>query len=161
VPGSDDIPRSRSDAATTGPPWRRRLEDWSPVFLYTTLIATVSSIPMLAPPTAGFVGDKAYHVAEYAGWALLFRRALDRGQPVTSHRALKMVVTIVLGGLLAVADENFQRRVGRQYAVEDMAADLLGVVVALPVYELLSARVRKVRREAIHRSPGDPGGMSS
>jgi VanZ family protein len=152
---------SRSDGATTAPGWRRRLEDWSPLFLYTALIVTLSSIPTLAPPTGGLVSDKAYHLVEYAGWAMLFRRALDRGRPVMSRRPLKIAVTVILGTLLAVADENFQRTVGRQYAVADMAADILGVVLAQPVYEILSARVRTARRQAMQRTPDDSGEMST
>ena len=161
MPGSDVIPRSPRDAAPTAPGWRRRLEDWSPLLLYTALIGTLSSIPTLAPPTAGLVTDKAWHLAEYAGWALLFRRALDRARPVTSRRWMKMALTVGCGCLLAVIDENFQRQVGRHYAVADMAADLAGVIVAQPVYEVLSARVRTARREAMQRTPDESGERST
>jgi len=151
----------RSDGAPTAAGWRRGLEDWTPLVLYTALIVTLSSIPTLAPPGAGLVSDKACHLVEYAGWALLFRRALDRGRPVTSWRWLKIAITVILGACLAVADENFQRTVGRQYAVADMAADVLGVVLAQPVYEILSARVRTARRQAMQRTPDDSGEMST
>jgi VanZ family protein len=128
------------------PPIIRRLEEWFPVILYTGLIFTLSSIPTLAPP-GGFVAeDKVCHLLEYMGWGLLVRRALDRGHVSRTGRPLKTVMTILLGGVMAVLDESFQRTVGRHYAVTDMMADWTGVFLAQPVYELLVARVRMARR---------------
>ena len=147
------IGNSASASRGGSPGTIRRLEDWLPVLLYTTLMGTLSSIPTLAPPTAGLVTDKAWHLVEYAGWGLLFRRALDQGRPRVTRRWLKMALTLATGSALAVLDENFQRMVGRQYAVEDMVADAAGLLLSLPIYELLSTRVRTARREAMRKGP--------
>lgn len=124
-------------------PW---LEAWSPVVLYTGLIFTLSSIPMLAPPGGVPVEDKIWHLAEYGGWGLLLRRAIDRRGDGGGARFVKALVTVLLAAGMAVADENFQRIVGRQYSLLDMAADGAGALAAQPVYELL--RRRGARRAA-------------
>jgi len=135
--------------------WIRRLEDWSPLVLYTALMAAVSTIPTLTPPGDGPFSDKVWHVGEYVVWTLLIRRAIDRSRSDTSRRPFKMAATFVLGCILAVADENIQRLAGRHYAVDDMVADGAGLALGLPIYELIAYRVRAARRET-SRSPADP-----
>lgn len=115
-------------------PW---LEAWLPVMLCTGLIFTLSSIPTLAPP-GGLAGeDKLWHFAEYGGWALILRRALDRPGDRLATRLSKGAATVLLAAGVAVLDENFQRTVGRQYSVFDMAADATGALLAQPVFEFL------------------------
>jgi VanZ family protein len=126
----------------------RLFEDWLPVLLYLALVFTLSSIPALAPPGGFEAPDKLWHVGEYAALGLLLRRALERGRPVAAGpgtmrgRLMRALFVIVVGSLVAVLDENFQRLVGRQYSIGDMAADAIGVALSQPAYELLSARLR-------------------
>lgn len=124
-------------------PW---LEAWIPVILCTGLIFTLSSIPTLAPPGGLPSEDKLWHFAEYGGWALLLRRALERSGDSGASRLAKGAVTVLLAAGVAVADENFQRTVGRQYAVLDMAADATGALLAQPVYEFLRRPPRAAAR---------------
>lgn len=125
----------------------RRLEDWLPLLLYTGLMASVSSMSNLTPPGDGPFSDKIWHVGEYVGWALLFRRAIDRSRSVTTQRPFRMLATLTAGCLTAVADENVQRLSGRHYAVDDMVADAVGVILGLLIYELIVSRIRAVRQQ--------------
>ena len=135
--------------------WIRRLEDWSPLVLFTGLVVAVSTIPTLTPPGEGPFSDKLWHVGEYAVWALLFRRAIDGSRGDAGGRPLKMAVTMVLGCLMAMADENIQRLVGRHYAIDDMLADAVGLALGLSIYELIAYRVRLARGN-VTRSLSDP-----
>jgi VanZ family protein len=110
-----------------------------PVVLYTALIFTLSSIPNLVPPGGMADADKLIHVGEYFFWGLLLRRAL--GRVIRAPHAFVSAVAIVSGACLAYLDESFQRTVGRQYDVYDMAADVAGVVVAQIVTDILLRRV--------------------
>lgn len=114
----------------------------------------VSTIPDLSPPGDGVFSDKFWHVGEYAGWAMLFRRGIDGSRSLTTGRPLRMLITLVVGCLLAVSDENLQRLVGRHYAVDDMVADAVGLVIGLLVYELILSRVRATRQVEIEQTPG-------
>jgi VanZ family protein len=121
-----------------------------PVVLYTALIFTLSSIPTLAPP-AGVPGtDKLAHVAEYFFWGLLLRRAL--GRVIKAPQGFLSAAAILAGACLAYLDESFQRTVGRQYDLFDMAADAVGVVAAQIVIDILH------RRKA--PGPAEPGEMN-
>jgi len=134
--------------------WIRRLEDWLPLLLFTGLMVSVSTIPDLSPPGDGVFSDKIWHVGEYAGWAILFRRGIDGSRSNATMWPLRMLVTLVVGCLLAVSDENLQRLVGRHYAVDDMVADAVGLVIGLLVYELIRSRLRATRQEEIQQTPG-------
>ena len=117
-------------------------------------MGSVSTIPDLSPPGDGVLSDKIWHVGEYAGWAILFRRGLDGSRSNATMWPLRMLVTLVVGCLLAVSDENLQRLVGRHYAVDDMVADAVGLVIGLLVYELIRSRLRATRQEEIQQTPG-------
>ena len=134
--------------------WIRRLEDWLPLLLFTGLMGCVSTIPDLSPPGDGAFSDKIWHVGEYAGWAILFRRGIDEGRTTAARWPLRMLLTLVVGCLLAVSDENLQRLFGRHYAVDDMVADAVGLVIGLLMYELILSRVRATRQEEIQQTPG-------
>ena len=53
-------------------------------------------------------------------------------------------------------DDSGSRTVGRHYDINDMKADVLGVLVSLVVYELLSAWVRAAGRKGNDHLPGEP-----
>lgn len=128
----------------------RLFEDWTPALLYMALVFTLSSIPVLAPPGGLDTGDKIWHVGEYLGLGLLLRRGLERGRPAPSGpgtlpgRLGRAALVIAVGVGTGVLDENFQGMVGRQYSVADMVADAVGVILSQPLYELISARLRRV-----------------
>ena len=135
--------------------WVRRLEDWLPLLLYTGLMASVSTIQGLTPPGDGPFSDKVWHVGEYVGWALLFRRAIDGSLSKATRRPLRMLgLTLAAGCLMADADENVQRLAGRHYAIDDMVADAVGVILGLLIYELILSRIRAVRQKEIQKTPG-------
>jgi VanZ family protein len=130
-------------------PAARHFETWVPVILYTGLIFSLSSIPDLSAPGDLKVEDKVIHVVEYFFWGLLLRRGTDR--TVGGSGLRNAFVAVLAGAALAYADESFQRTVGRQYSVYDMAADVTGVILAQVAYGAILMRL-------IDRSADAPAG---
>lgn len=126
-----------------------------PVVLYTALIFAVSSIPDLSPPGDVPALDKLAHVGEYFFWGLLLRRAL--GRVIRAPAPFISAAAIVSGACLAYLDESFQRTVGRHYDLLDMAADVIGVVLAQIVTDILLRRVRLPRPAGVAEDAGGDG----
>ena len=102
---------------------------WVPVVAYAALIFVLSSIPNLKPPTNVMNADKAAHFLEYALFGLLLFRA---GRFTWSDRSafLPIAFTIMTGTIVAMSDEVYQGRVGRQQSFHDFLADMSGIIVA-------------------------------
>ena len=119
---------------------------WLLMLAYAALITALSSLsrPPLPHPLRTTPGTFALHALEFAGFALLLFRALDRSRPRWSAGRLVLVtiaVTAAFGGL----DEVHQKFVeGRVSQTIDLAADTLGGTVAA----LLMAALRRENRRS-------------
>ncbi|HET9234179.1 MAG TPA: VanZ family protein [Candidatus Eisenbacteria bacterium] len=102
---------------------------WGPVVAYAALIFVLSSIPNLKPPTDVTNADKAAHFLEYTLFGLLLFRA---GRFTWSDRSVWLPIgfTIFTGLVVAMMDEVYQGRVGRQQSFQDFLADSSGVLAA-------------------------------
>ena len=90
------------------------------------------------------------HVAEYAGLALLVRRALGDG--VGGWRGAGIAFAVAVG--YAVTDEVHQRFVpGRECSVMDLGYDALGAAGALVIVE--ACRTRRVEKLTGGHSGGE------
>jgi len=86
--------------------------------------------------------DKTIHVVLYAGFGLLLSGTLEtygrrraRTMPTAAQAALLLAVVSVYGYL----DEFTQPWTGRRYDLADFAADVVGAVVGIAIYQLLRA----------------------
>ncbi len=119
---------------------------WLLMLAYAALITALSSLslPRMPHPLRTTPGTFALHALEFAGFALLLFRALDRSRPRWSARRLVLVtiaVTAAFGGL----DEVHQKFVeGRVSQTIDLAADTFGATVAA----LLMAALRRENRRS-------------
>ena len=110
---------------------------WLPVILYVPLIFWLSSIGTLRPPDLVAGTDKIAHILEYGFLGFLLLRALRRGGPLDNNLVASLV-TLIIGLVIALADELFQSTVpGRLADPVDFAADALGLVLAGAVFTLL------------------------
>jgi VanZ family protein len=106
------------------------------VIAYVAVIFTLSS--WSNPPSGpGLQLDKVVHVVEYGilgillGWAA--RPRLRGGRLIA--------LAIVLGFLVAVSDELYQRATpGRESSVVDVVADCVGLILGVLAYERRTAR---------------------
>ena len=107
---------------------RRTSLAWLLVAAYAALVTALSSasLPRLPHPLRTTPGTFALHALEFAGFAFLLFRALERSRPQWSTTRLALVtiaVTAAFGGL----DEVHQKFVeGRVSQTIDLAADALG-----------------------------------
>jgi VanZ family protein len=99
---------------------------WFPLFLYITLIFSLSSKSTV--PGAASFNDKFLHVTEYSILAFLLWRSFlhDARDPVPGAR----VVSVLFAGLLLGAlDELYQSTVpGRISSIFDWLADVAGII---------------------------------
>lgn len=112
--------RARRAAAASSGETRRVLA----VLAYVALIFILSSWqhPPSGPALKHF--DKVVHAIEYAGLGVVLFRALE----FRLQGGGRIAAVLLLGFLVATADELYQRRIpGRQPAPADAAADLSGL----------------------------------
>jgi VanZ family protein len=113
----------------------RRVLLWGPPLLYASLIFHLSSESNPLPELTSLVWDKALHLSEYAGLALLLCRAC-RGEGMRWSAAIASAV--LLASAYASTDEWHQRFVpARQSDVLDWLADTIGATVGAGVYRLI------------------------
>ena len=108
---------------------RRRLVLWGPPLVYMLLIYRFSSETDPIPIVTGHIRDKFLHLAEYAGLAILFGRALA-GEGFRESRAClyAVLLTIAYGAL----DEYHQWFVPMRTAdVRDWIADAGGAAAGV------------------------------
>jgi len=101
-----------------------------PVFLYLTIIVTLSAQPSLKPPPRFELTDKFYHTLEYFGLGVLLARAFRAGRR-RALPALDTAMVVTLGVIVGAADETFQAHIpGRESDIFDLLADTTGVLLA-------------------------------
>jgi VanZ family protein len=120
---------------------------WFPVFLYITLIFTLSSIANLKVPNIPGLSDKLVHACEYGVLGFLVVRAL-RGTTLTTSVPAALVA-LLFGLVVGLSDEMYQAHVpGRVSDPLDFAADASGLAASMILFLLLRAlrRPRASRR---------------
>ena len=100
---------------------------WVPVYLYTTLIFIVSSIPRPLPPGLQFPFlDKGLHMIEYGILGFLLARALSSDSPPRLSHSFRMWA-ILFAVLYGATDEWHQLFVPmREASVADLFFDGVG-----------------------------------
>lgn len=117
--------------------WIRTL----PVIGASVVIFWVSSMPDASPPDLGFEWqDKVFHAAAYLIYALAMFLAVwvwSGSRPVT----WTLSVGGVLSAVYAISDEWHQSFVpGRHATVDDVIADLVGIILAALLFRSLLRR---------------------
>ena len=108
----------------------------APTILYALGILGLSSIPDLSGPELPIIPfDKAAHVLEYGGLAILVLRSVSQ-YATGMFRATKIVGSFAAVAVFAILDELYQSTVpGRSSDPSDLLADALGgalgIVLAL------------------------------
>jgi VanZ family protein len=118
---------------------RRRALLWIPPVIYAALIFHFSSEPEPLPLLTQHVWDKALHVIEYAGLALLICRAF-RGERVAW--SLSIALSIIIASAYAGSDEWHQRFVlNRDSNAIDWVADTIGAVIGSAAYRPIASHL--------------------
>jgi VanZ family protein len=117
------------------PRTRNRWILWGPPVIYAFFIFPFSAESNPLPALTSLVWDKALHVTEYAGFALLLCRAL-RGEGLRWWRSIALAV--ILASVYAATDEFHQLFVPQRSAdVADWLADVIGATVGSSLYRLI------------------------
>lgn len=126
---------------------------WLPALAYVGLIFALSSLQTTGPALFRWQ-DKAEHLLEYALLGLLLGRAF---RVTIGGRGLPWVLgTVAAGSLVGAADEIYQRSVpGRVSDVRDWATDAAGLIAAVLLTRLVSARTPGRR---VGEAPGAASG---
>jgi VanZ family protein len=117
------------------PRTRNRWILWVPPVVYAFFIFHFSAESNPLPALTSLVWDKALHVTEYAGFALLLCRAL-RGEGLRWSRSI--VLAVILASVYAATDEFHQFFVPNRSAdVADWLADVIGATAGSSLYRLI------------------------
>ena len=132
---------------------RRRAILWIPPGLYAGLIFHASSESDPLPALTAAVSDKALHIIEYAGLAVLLCRAL-RGEQLRWRASV--VLASMMASAYAASDECHQLLVhGRDSDILDWLADTIGAAIGSAVYMSVALAVSS-RRPASRRHARSP-----
>lgn len=114
---------------------------WLPVVAYSALIWTLSSQTLDIKLDDVPFRDKGVHFVEYGVLAFLMSHAVQVSWPSARHRVL---VAFWLTFALGFSDELHQAYVpGRSSDVMDLVADAIGAAIAITLYQLLRAFMRR------------------
>lgn len=121
-----------------------------PVLLCSVTLFYLSSIPGLTPPSLGVEWqDKVYHTIAFLGYGLTVLWASMGLRPSASRRS-HIVVTVVLSIVFAVSDEIHQYFVpNREAGLDDVLADIVGVLLSLTMIPLVDRLVNVVYRRRL------------
>jgi len=123
---------------------RKALALWALAVGYAATIFLLSAFPVPAPAEAAVrVGDKALHLLEYAGFALLLSLAIASA-PAPRVRLLAPWIALAGAVLYAASDELHQAFVpGRDASFLDLAADVAGAAIGAAVHGVWAWRERR------------------
>lgn len=123
------------------------IRHWWPVFLWSTIILCMSSVPGSRLDEVGFeVSDKLIHAVEYAVLGALALWCATRGRGVGIRAAL--LAFVIATGVGAV-DENYQRLIPqRESSAMDWAADVAGAAIGVGLAAGVRGRGRRDRRRS-------------
>lgn len=122
------------------------IERWWPVFLWSGIIFTMSSVPGSRLDDVGLsVPDKLVHMTEFAILGFLSLRARAGGGLTLDRRAV--VVALLIGICVGALDENYQRLIPqRDSSAKDWVADVVGTALGVLFAAGLFLRQRGARR---------------
>ena len=123
---------------------RKALALWALAIGYAATIFLLSAFPVPAPAEAAVrVGDKALHLLEYAGFALLLSLALATAPPPAVR--LRAPWIALAGAILYAASDEFHQGLvpGRDASLLDFAADVAGAAVGTAVHAVWTWRARQ------------------
>jgi len=127
------------------------LRYWLPAILYVGGIFSLSSVRGPDLPGGFRHMDKIAHLLEYSLLGLLLGRAI-RFTLSGRSRTMAASATVLLGALVGLADELYQRRVpGRSSDVRDWVVDVLAVTGAVLFTQWVTTRVLRSRDERATR----------
>ena len=107
---------------------------WLPVFLWASLIFTMSSVPGEEIPPLFPYQDIFYHITIYLILAWLLRRAL-RYSFMDMSLLRQIYTTVIVGLVYALTDEYHQSFVPqRDVSVVDLSMDSIGLLIGSLIY---------------------------
>jgi VanZ family protein len=118
-----------------------------PALLYAATIATLSSLPDVAPPPLGMSwDDKIYHFIEYFGFSLFLFRMFGYWEK-TREALRRILLTVLSGAVFGALDELHQLFIRGRYAeLTDWLANSVGIlfgIITIIVYERTHSRLRR------------------
>ena len=125
---------------------------WLPVVAYIAVIFSVSSVNGKNIPNAFPNMDKFAHLLEYSLLGLLLGRAI-RFTMTGRGRVAASIATIVVGALVGMSDEIYQRGVPNRHSdIRDWLTDVAALSVSVAFTQWVTSRSLR-RRAAV--STGD------
>ncbi len=112
-----------------------------PVIAWGVMILILTSIPTLQPPHIGIkLEDKLYHFLVYFIFGFLLVRAFMRN--VRDHLRRSSLLAALVGSAFGILDEWHQQFIAGRYCDGwDALADILGVLTAIVLFNLVSQRM--------------------
>jgi|SRR5206468_817279 len=119
---------------SVSPLWRRALIFWLPPIVYAAAIFHFSAETNPLPTLTTTIWDKALHIVEYAGLAVLVARALRREG---FGRGWSLTLALAIASAYGASDEWHQIFVpGRDSNVLDWVADTIGAAIGAMLYSV-------------------------
>jgi len=116
------------------------LRFWFPVFCYSGIIFTASTIPNLKTPLPDTGFDKFVHVLEFMPFGFLLARALIQGEDKFNDKKIWILVSIA-SLLYGISDEWHQSFViGRSCTMGDVIADTVGGILGIGLYRKIGKK---------------------
>lgn len=116
-----------------------------PLIIYSGIIFTLSSFPQPDFIDLGFqFWDKILHLKAFFIYGLLTITAIQSIKPELSKSRMALL-TLVIGFLFGLSDEFHQYFVpGRESDIWDLAADVTGVCISLPIINFIRNFTAKI-----------------
>jgi VanZ family protein len=130
----------------------RLLRFWFPLWAYSAIIFLISSLPASSIGFTHVVWDKLLHTLEYTVLGFLAARAFAQHNKESGLVLWAICVVFCFG--FGLTDEFHQSFVpGRESALNDAYADLLGGAIGAGIYLFIQQILIKFKKEKHHVSP--------